>query len=136
MADYSFVFNAHPTFIESMYEQYQKNPESVEEGWRVFFKGFDFGNNGNGAATATSGTAASSATLEKERQVWSLIKAYRNRGHLRSTTNPIKQRRDRRPHLDLADFGLSEADLNTVFQLKSYFLLCKEDHLTSNGISG
>ncbi|MCR9286976.1 MAG: 2-oxoglutarate dehydrogenase E1 component [Bacteroidetes bacterium] len=116
MADYSFVFNAHPSFIESLYEQYQKDPDSVEEGWRVFFKGFDFGSNGNGAKQTKVPTASDPIHLEKERQVWSIIKAYRNRGHLRSTTNPIRKRRDRRPDLDLSDFGLTESDLNTVFQ--------------------
>lgn len=116
MADYSFVFNAHPSFIESLYEQYQKDPDSVEEGWRVFFKGFDFGSNGNGAKQTKVPSASDPIHLKKERQVWSIIKAYRNRGHLRSTTNPIRKRRDRRPDLDLSDFGLTESDLNTVFQ--------------------
>jgi 2-oxoglutarate dehydrogenase E1 component len=116
MADYSFVFNAHPTFIESLYKQYQEDPNSVEEGWRVFFKGFDFGGNGNGEASLDGTTNMSGLDMEKERQVWSLIKAYRNRGHLRSTTNPIKERRDRRPDLDLTDFGLSDADLDKTFQ--------------------
>ncbi|RMG80242.1 MAG: 2-oxoglutarate dehydrogenase E1 component [Bacteroidetes bacterium] len=115
MTDYSFVFNAHPNFIEKLYEQYQKNPESVEEGWRVFFKGFDFAANGNGTAAELRAEVLDKTDLEKELQVWSLIKAYRYRGHLRSTTNPIKRRKDRRPHLDLSDFGLTEADLDQVF---------------------
>ncbi|MEZ4950452.1 MAG: 2-oxoglutarate dehydrogenase E1 component [Saprospiraceae bacterium] len=114
-ADYSFITNAHPNYIESLYEQYEKNPESVEEGWRTFFKGFQYsmnGNGSNGAVTATPDTAH----FQKEISVMGLIKAYRNRGHLVSTTNPIRQRRNRQPHLDLADFQLSDADRNTVFQ--------------------
>ena len=31
MADYSFIANAHPSFIEALYVQYQKEPNSVEE---------------------------------------------------------------------------------------------------------
>jgi len=42
MSDFSYVFNAHPTYIESLYRQYQDNPESVEDGWRTFFAGFEF----------------------------------------------------------------------------------------------
>src|SRR5690606_9143783 len=34
---------------------------------------------------------------------------------LLATTNPIKQRKDRMPHLDLNDYGLEESDLNQVF---------------------
>jgi 2-oxoglutarate dehydrogenase E1 component len=33
-----------------------------------------------------------------------------------STTNPIRPRRDRRPHLDLADYNLSNDDLGKVFK--------------------
>ena len=48
MKDYSYVFNAHPTYIESIYQTYKANPEGVEEGWRTFFEGFEFAQNGNG----------------------------------------------------------------------------------------
>ncbi|MCB0640165.1 MAG: 2-oxoglutarate dehydrogenase E1 component [Phaeodactylibacter sp.] len=115
MKDYSFVFNAHPNFIESMYEKYMQDPASVEEGWRVFFKGFDFAANGNGAAAEAKSTVGTGEELEREFRVLAIIKAYRNRGHLRSTTNPIRERRDRRPNLDLSDFDLTDADLDRVF---------------------
>ena len=35
MKDFSFIYNAHPSYIESLYQQYLSNPESVEEGWRL-----------------------------------------------------------------------------------------------------
>ena len=40
---------------------------------------------------------------------------YRDRGHLISTTNPIRPRIDRKPQLELADYNLSEADLDQKF---------------------
>ena len=118
MADYSFIANAHPTFIEDMYNKYSQDPTSVEEGWRTFFRGFEYHNyssNGNGASNGATATAPI-AGLKNELNVLSIIKAYRNRGHLRSTTNPIRDRKNRRPNLDLADFNLTDADMNTVFQ--------------------
>ncbi len=118
MADYSFIANAHPTFIEDMYNKYSQDPVSVEEGWRTFFRGFEYHNyssNGNGTSNGATATAPI-AGLKNELNVLSIIKAYRNRGHLRSTTNPIRDRKNRRPNLDLADFNLTDADLNTVFQ--------------------
>ncbi len=111
MSDFSFIANAHPSYIESMYLKYQEDPQQVEESWRAFFRGFDFAHSTNGA----NGAAAATAVSPKEFQVLSLIKAFRNRGHLLSTTNPIRKRRDRRPNLHLEDFGLSEADLDTTF---------------------
>lgn len=119
MNDFSFVANAHPSYIESLYKQYQQNPESVEAGWRNFFKGFDYAGGSNGhTATITAHPASQKLdeeATEKEARVLSLIKAFRNRGHLLSTTNPIRQRRDRHPNLNLEDFGLSEADMDTKF---------------------
>ena len=109
MSDFSFIANAHPSYIESMYEKYQQDPQLVEDSWRAFFRGFDFAQSGNGG-TVTA------ALPNKEFQVAALIKAFRNRGHLLSTTNPIRKRRDRHPNLLPEDFGLAEADLDTRFQ--------------------
>ena len=126
MSDFSYVFNAHPSYIESLYKQYQENPESVEDGWRTFFAGFEFSeqDNANGASnSATNGIqngkiAPTTGTNnhKKEFGVMSIIHGYRNRGHLLSKTNPIRERRDRKPHLQLSDYNLSEADQNKVFQ--------------------
>ena len=123
MKDYSYVFNAHPSFIDDMYAKYANDPDSVEEGWRVFFEGFEFGNqapsNGNGAlGVASAGTSSTTNPLfssNKEFAAYSIISGFRRRGHLLSTTNPIRTRRDRKPHLSLADYGLSEGDLETKF---------------------
>ncbi len=99
-----------------MYEKYQDDPSQVEESWRAFFRGFDF------AALSTNGhpeggtAAVSSDALDKEFKVLALIKAFRNRGHLLSTTNPIRQRRDRHPNLRLEDFGLSDSDRELSFE--------------------
>ncbi|MEY3368364.1 MAG: hypothetical protein RI973_1519 [Bacteroidota bacterium] len=115
MTDFSFIANAHPAYIDSLYEKYVANPENVEESWRLFFKGFDFSL--SGAATNGNGTHhPSPAEVEPEElKVLALIYAYRNRGHLKSTTNPIKQRKDRKPSLDLSDFGLTAAHLGKTF---------------------
>ncbi len=117
MKDYSHVHNAHPQFIDALYQAYQKDPDSVDPGWKLFFEGFEFGQGGNGheTATATAPLAALQDT-KKEFGVMSLIHGFRNRGHLLSNTNPIRHRKDRKPHLDLADYHLSSDDLNQVFQ--------------------
>ena len=112
MKDYSYVFNAHPSYIEAIYQKYKSNPETVEDGWRSFFEGFEFANAANGASPTISTTPSLNT---KEFGVLSLIFAFRSRGHLLSTTNPIRPRRDRNPHLALADFGLSESDLSSSY---------------------
>lgn len=99
----------HPGHVEQMYRDFQKNPEAVDAQWQKFFLGFDF-------ATAQAGkTGASTADIQKECLVLHLIYAHRSRGHLIATTNPIRPRKDRRPHLDPQDFGFSEQDLQQKF---------------------
>ncbi len=116
MTDYSFLANAHPSFVEGMYRQYQQDPLSVDTSWAAFFKGFDYASNSNGASTGgTISTDTNVANLIKEFSVASLIHGYRDRGHLLSDTNPIRPRRDRKPHLRLENYNLAEADMNTVF---------------------
>lgn len=115
MSDFSFIANAHPSYIENLYEQYQENPEQIEQSWSAFFKGFEYaGSNGNGHGAATESSTSTEHML-KELKVLALIKAYRDRGHLLSTTNPIRERRDRSPNTQLEDFGLTESDLKLVF---------------------
>ena len=114
MNNYSFIANAHPSYIESLYERYQQNPDLVEEDWRAFFKGFEYGQGTNGHAEG-SAKLASSGIDSKEFQVLAMINAYRYRGHLESTTNPIRKRRDRKALLAIEDYGLSEADLDRAF---------------------
>jgi 2-oxoglutarate dehydrogenase E1 component len=116
MKDYSHIFNAHPQYIDSLYKSFQQDPSSVEQGWRLFFEGFEFGQQGNGQSAGSIPAVAPLSDAIKEFGVMSIIHGFRNRGHLLSTTNPIRQRRDRRPHLDLADYHLSEDDLGKVFQ--------------------
>jgi 2-oxoglutarate dehydrogenase E1 component len=116
MKDYSYVFNAHPSFIEKLYNQYKSDAASVDEGWRLFFEGFDFANLGIGEQASDEDSTGSSAIPTKEFGVMSIIHGFRSRGHLLSTTNPVRKRRNRAPHLDLADYGLTDADLTQVFK--------------------
>ncbi len=56
-----------------------------------------------------------SEKMQKEFNVLKLIEGYRTRGHLFTKTNPVRDRRCSSPTLDIENFGLSQADLNTVF---------------------
>ncbi|PJE45522.1 MAG: 2-oxoglutarate dehydrogenase E1 component [Sediminibacterium sp.] len=118
MKDFSYITNSHPAFIEGLYQDFLTNPESVDPDLRKFFEGFDFAVAGNYAAGQASvdGGVTASADWMKEIKVYRLILGYRNKGHLIAKTNPIRTRKDRGANLDLSFFGLSDADLNTVYQ--------------------
>lgn len=111
MADpFSFLSNADPAALEEMYQRYLQNPESVEPGWRQFFTGFDF------ARARFGEDAGVSPVHAKEIQVMNLIQGYRQRGHLFTKTNPVRDRRQYSPTLEIQNFGLTSEDLETVFQ--------------------
>ncbi|MFT3980219.1 MAG: 2-oxoglutarate dehydrogenase E1 component [Ferruginibacter sp.] len=122
MKDFQYITGSHPSYIENLYNDFVKDPASVDGELRKFFEGFDFAvNNGlqpsNGAAAkATNGVVVSGGQLDKEFGVYQLIQAYRKKGHLIADTNPIRKRKDRQAHLELSYFDLSDADLNTEFE--------------------
>ncbi|HET7896934.1 MAG TPA: 2-oxoglutarate dehydrogenase E1 component, partial [Flavisolibacter sp.] len=124
MKDFSYITHSHPSYIESLYKDFVKDPESVEPEFRRFFEGFDFavssGNVTNGHTVAElpqpgAAKAAPAAQLDKEFAVYNLILAYRNKGHLVANTNPIRKRKDRGANLDLKYFNLTDADLSQSF---------------------
>jgi 2-oxoglutarate dehydrogenase E1 component len=109
---YSYISNAEAEYVDQLYKKYLEDPNNVEEGWRLFFEGFNYSKNG---ASAPSIDIQKGQELDKEFGVQSIIHGFRDRGHLLSTTNPIRKRRDRKPQLDLEDYGLTEADLDEKF---------------------
>ena len=120
MKDFQYITNSTPNHIESLYQDFVNNPESVDIDLRKFFEGFDFAV-ANMPQTATNGKtspieSAGNINWDKEFAVFQLIQAYRKKAHLVAKTNPIRERRNRNANLELSCFGLSEADLNTSFE--------------------
>ncbi|BDB56489.1 2-oxoglutarate dehydrogenase E1 component [Flavobacterium ammonificans] len=125
MDRFSFLNAAHTEFFAQLYDQYLDNPDSVEPSWRSFFQGFDFGmatyneENVIDQMTSFASNSVSNGTVSekllKEFNVIKLIDGYRTRGHLFTKTNPVRDRRTYSPNLDIENFGLAAADLETVF---------------------
>ncbi len=112
MDEFSFVGNSEIETIEQLYQNYLKDPGSVDESFRQFFRGFDFARK-NYDAPSTSGM------VTKEFKVANLIRGYRQRGHLFTKTNPVRSRRKYFPTLDIENFGLDTTDLETEFEAGS-----------------
>ena len=108
MDKHSYLSNADGAVIEDYYQQYLTNPETVGEGWRKFFEGFEFARK-NYDTDVPEG-------FDKEFKVLDLINGYRSRGHLFTKTNPVRARRKYEPTLAIENFGLAQSDLETVFQ--------------------
>ena len=114
MDKFSFLGNGDVVAIEELFQQYLKDANSVEPDWRQFFAGFEF------ARKNYEDAGEIPQNVRKEFDVISLINAYRSRGHLFTQTNPVRERRKYAPTLDIENFGLGQADLETVFQAGSH----------------
>ena len=118
MDKYSFLNTAHTSFFSELYDKYLVNPDSVEPSWRAFFQGFDFGMESASDELGLDDERITSIvngnevempqSLQKEFQVIRLIDGYRSRGHLFTETNPVRERRQYTPSLEIENFGLEQ----------------------------
>lgn len=110
MDELSYIGNADPSAIDYLYKEYQKDPDSVDLGWKKFFEGFEF------AHINYEESGDIPENFQKEFKIINLINGYRSRGHLFTKTNPVRERRKYAPDLNIENFGLTEEDLKTTFQ--------------------
>ena len=110
MDELSYIGNADPSAIDYLYKEYQKDPDSVDLGWKKFFEGFEF------AHINYEESGDIPENFQKEFKIINLINGYRSRGHLFTKTNPVRERRKYAPDLNIENFGLTKEDLKTTFQ--------------------
>src|SRR5271154_1161712 len=115
MDKYSYISNADVGYLDQLYQSYKKDPTSVDLTWQKFFEGYEFsserfGGNGHKAV-------AEDALTIKETQVRTLIHAYRSRAHLKSNTNPVRERRYHEVPLEHTSYGLTDTDLDAEFDV-------------------
>lgn len=128
--------------IEELYKKYKEAPESVDESFRHFFKGFDLATTHFPIKPSENGSTGHSP---KELNVMRLITSYRRRGHLFTKTNPVRARRTYTPTLAIENFDLTEKDLDLVFEagnevglgratLREIIALLEETYCASIGV--
>ena len=124
MKDFSYITSSSPQFVESLYKDYLKDPNSVDPELKKFFEGFDFAlssvgtTNGNGSAVkAKPGEKPAAVDIDWKAEInaYRMILGYRNKGHLIAKTNPIRPRKDRGANLELSFFNFTDADLDRNF---------------------
>jgi len=133
----SYLFGGNAPFIEELYEAWLENPGSVAPEWRRWFDQIQQPGNrdvvhqpvreafvrlayqrrgGNGHAP----TAALASVERKQVSVLQLINAYRFLGLRHANVDPLKRfPKPEVPELDPAYYGLTEADMNSVFNTGS-----------------
>ncbi|MFT3845134.1 MAG: 2-oxoglutarate dehydrogenase E1 component [Lacibacter sp.] len=114
MKDFQYITNSHPQFIEGLYNDFLKDPNSIDPEMKKFFEGFDFAVS-SGSVSSSSVSALPDIDWIKEIMAYRLILGYRNKGHLIADTNPIRKRKDRGANIELGFYGFSEEDLEKEF---------------------
>ncbi|HWH47056.1 MAG TPA: 2-oxoglutarate dehydrogenase E1 component [Burkholderiales bacterium] len=135
MLSSSYLFGGNAPFIEDIYETYLQNPDAVAPEWRRYFDQMQQSpgardvphapvvesfiklvknKRGNGHVHAP--TEAVASVEKKQVSVLQLINAYRFLGVRHANVDPLK-RFDKPdvPELDPAHYGLTDADMDLVF---------------------
>ncbi|HET7314320.1 2-oxoglutarate dehydrogenase E1 component [Salinisphaera sp.] len=133
------LFGGNASYVEAYYEQYLRDPESVEPSWREYFKSLNGDGHGsdiahgpirdsfvNMQASAGQGASAksglSSRAAQKQAGVLQLINHYRSRGHRVANLDPLGlYQPPALSDLDPAYHGLGEADMDKVFNTGSLY---------------
>ncbi len=120
-------------YLESLYEQYLSDPNSVGERWRDYFRGLKSDGTTETAhgpvrdalakrarevrvAAAPAAGAATADASAKQAAVARLVQVYANRGHLCADIDPLGMQKRPVPEvLKLEYYGLTSADLDTEF---------------------
>jgi 2-oxoglutarate dehydrogenase E1 component len=130
------LFGGNAAFLDALYEQYLRDPASVEDKWRSYFDSLP-GSKGaerpqgpleaalaerarqapsRSRAAASAAADAQAGVNAKQAAVSRLIQVWTNRGHLVAKLDPLGLTQRPRPQvLDLEYFGLTPADLMSEF---------------------
>jgi 2-oxoglutarate dehydrogenase E1 component len=142
----SHIAGGNAPYVEALYEAYLTEPNSVPPEWREYFDKLpkvdtdavnlhdvphsvvrdQFARISKMRVRTEATVAHDSQATEHERKqvrVLQLIGAYRQRGHQRAQLDPLGLvEREPVPDLELGFHQLSEADLDTVFQVGSLYI--------------
>lgn len=138
----SYLFAASASFVEALYEDYLRDPARLPQEWRNYFDGLQQIQQGGGNAADvahgsvvrsfvqvtgrspcppdSSQVASYSEREHKQVSVLRMINAYRFLGVHHANLNPLGHL-DKQvvPELDPVSHGLTEADMDTVFDTGS-----------------
>ena len=136
MLSNSYLYGANAPFIEQLYESYLADPASVESRWRDYFEELQRIEQGprdvahapiqeafvklakdrRGSHGHAAPGTVDQAQVAKQIAVLQLIAAHRFQGTRHADLDPLgRQEKPNIPELDPAFYGLSDADMDTVF---------------------
>ena len=105
---FTFASGDQAEYIENLYQEWLKTPDSVDETWARFFEGFDFGKGVGSGLTDQEG--------QNHGKVEAYINAFRRLGHLSAHLNPLAEKPKLADDMTPEYHGLSEIGLDEMFK--------------------
>src|SRR5476651_1540264 len=108
--------------LDALYEQWKRDPASVDAQWNAFFAGFELGcqqppkRAGEPSKGAVLAVELATGRLHQSR-VDALVSAYRRLGHQQAKIDPLNLIKRRTPELSLDYMKLGEDDLDREFEI-------------------
>ncbi len=108
-------------YIDSLYEDYQNDPDSLSPDWQKFFRDFDPSAEFNSVALPVSQPVSRDdhSVAQLQDRVDQLVRGFRVRGHLEANIDPLCQGRQTNQELNPENYGLSPADLEKTFSART-----------------
>ena len=121
-------------FVESLYQEFLRDPSAVPGEWRSYFQSLG---DGNGASRRTAlvpsfkpgsvfnpqgngnGSSSDATDAILQERVDQLIRNYRVRGHIVARVDPLDVPRAKPPELEPEFWGFTEADMDRRFSCES-----------------
>ena len=131
MLEHTPLYGGNADYLDSLYEQYLRNPASLDARWREYFERLapavssepthavirtGIAERARQAPVGATSSETQGGDNAKQAAVSRLIQIWVNRGHLVAKLDPLGLLERERPSvLSLGYFGLSESDLDTEF---------------------
>ncbi len=131
----SNLYGSNAPYVEELYEQYLRDPNAVDASWRAVFDAWQKDNASRKdvahspviaafeglARNPQAGAPSPAPSDEKSLKVLQYIRAHRVMGSRYSQLDPLKRmERTPVPELELAYYGLTEADMDREFSPGSW----------------
>ena len=122
----------HSAYLESLYETYITDPSSLSDEWIDFFENLPHHPTSNGEVShqnivkefkniSRKNIVSKTSVDVRQGKVIRLIQAYRNRGHLLASLDPLGlMERDKIEDLNIEFHGLSKSDLDEEFYTDTF----------------
>jgi 2-oxoglutarate dehydrogenase E1 component len=111
MSTFDEIARASPEYVEALYQQFRRDPASVDERWALLFKGYEFGQ-ASGPSDGSRGT--------RGQAVADLVHGYRELGYLVADVDPLDRGRRSHSLLDLDEFGFRDSDLDREMDCRAF----------------